>query len=76
MDDDASNAESTCLTLFFLQRRDDTADALKTRLEQYWSKTTPILDHYAPNGIVKKVNADQSIAEVWSEVKVNLESGR
>merc|ERR1719242_1871925 len=30
-----------------IQRKDDTAEALKTRLEAYDSQTLPILDHYS-----------------------------
>ena len=31
-----------------MQRTDDTAKALKTRLEGYHAQTVPILDHYEP----------------------------
>jgi len=54
------------------QRGDDTAEALKKRLSSYHSKTMPILSHYAPAGIVKRVNANQQINEVWKEVKEGL----
>lgn len=54
------------------QRADDTPTALKTRLEQYWTMTQPILDHYAPSGVVRKVNADQKPEGVWEEVKAQL----
>jgi len=54
------------------QRADDTEGALKKRLEQYWAKTTPILDHYAPTGVVRKVNANQAIEAVWGEVQEGL----
>ena len=50
------------------QRSDDTAEALKSRLESYYGKTVPILDHYGPRGIVRSVNANQKINEVWKEV--------
>jgi len=56
------------------QRGDDTAKALQTRLEGYFSKTTPILDHYGPKGIVKDVNANQDIDAVWKDAKAALEA--
>jgi adenylate kinase len=54
------------------QRSDDTAGALKKRLASYHSKTVPILNHYAPNGVVHKVNANQNINNVWGEVESKL----
>lgn len=47
-----------------MQRGDDTAEALKSRLAGYYSKTIPILDHYAPKGIVKKIDANQPLEKV------------
>jgi adenylate kinase len=57
-----------------MQRPDDTAEALKKRLSSYHSQTVPILDHYAPGGIVKKVDGGQAIEKVWSDVKASLVS--
>mmetsp|Transcript_85601 Transcript_85601/g.148296 ORF Transcript_85601/g.148296 Transcript_85601/m.148296 type:complete len:332 (-) Transcript_85601:155-1150(-) len=65
MKDDISGA-------LLYQRPDDTAEALKTRLAGYYSKTVPILDHYGPQGIVKKINGGQAIAKVTSEVMAGL----
>jgi adenylate kinase len=50
------------------QRSDDTAAALQKRLHSYHSKTTPILQHYGPAGIVHSVNANQSIKHVFFDV--------
>lgn len=54
------------------QRSDDTAEALKSRLNSYYDKTVPILDHYGPRGIVKSVNANQAINSVWEEVEKGI----
>merc|ERR1712154_300129 len=51
-----------------MQRPDDTASALVKRLKGYHNETVPILNHYAPNGIVKTVNANQKMDGVWGEV--------
>eukprot|EP00967_Tisochrysis_lutea_P050625 scaffold62304_cov23-Tisochrysis_lutea.AAC.2 len=40
-----------------MQRKDDTEEALKSRLEGYHTQTVPILEHYKP--VVKKVDANQ-----------------
>lgn len=50
------------------QRGDDTAAALGKRLEGYQSMTYPILEHYAPAGIVKKVDGNVAFDKVWDEV--------
>jgi adenylate kinase len=56
------------------QRGDDTAEALTSRLKSYHGKTVPILDYYGPRGVVKRVNANQKIEDVWREVLKALPS--
>lgn len=56
------------------QRSDDTAEALKKRLDTYNSKTVPILEHYAPAGIVRRVDGTQPIELVWGDVKAKLKN--
>lgn len=55
-----------------MQRADDTSSALLKRLDGYHKETVPILSHYQGNGIVKEVNANQSMDGVWSEVLGSL----
>eukprot|EP00429_Kryptoperidinium_foliaceum_P059777 CAMPEP_0176094320 /NCGR_PEP_ID=MMETSP0120_2-20121206/47265_1 /TAXON_ID=160619 /ORGANISM="Kryptoperidinium foliaceum, Strain CCMP 1326" /LENGTH=248 /DNA_ID=CAMNT_0017428263 /DNA_START=24 /DNA_END=770 /DNA_ORIENTATION=- len=55
-----------------IQRDDDTAEALKSRLDKYYSQTTPVLDHYEPRGIVKHINANQAPEQVWTETEPHL----
>eukprot|EP00397_Hematodinium_sp_SG-2012_P027448 GEMP01028843.1.p1 GENE.GEMP01028843.1~~GEMP01028843.1.p1 ORF type:complete len:309 (+),score=64.49 GEMP01028843.1:51-977(+) len=50
------------------QRNDDTAHALVKRLDQYFSKTLPVLDHYFHRGVVRQINANQDIDRVRDEV--------
>lgn len=54
------------------QRKDDTKEALTTRLASYDSATMPILKHYAETGVVKTVNANQAITGVWEEIEKAL----
>jgi len=51
-----------------MQRADDTPEALVKRLKGYHAETKPILDHYAPRGIVRSVNAHQDMDDVWNDV--------
>jgi adenylate kinase len=59
-----------------MQRPDDTASALVKRLEEYHKQTTPILDHYGPQGIVSKINGNQDFNAVWGDIKTILPKTR
>jgi len=52
-----------------MQRADDTEAALSKRLEGYHAQTVPILDHYAPVGVVKKVDANMKPEAVWASIE-------
>ena len=56
------------------QRKDDTEESLKVRLDEYSRQTEPVLDFYEKKGLVKHINADQSIEKVWQDVQAALES--
>jgi adenylate kinase len=56
-----------------MQRKDDTADALLTRLHGYHKETVPILDHYRPHGVVKIANANQGMDSVWADILAALQ---
>jgi adenylate kinase len=56
------------------QRADDTAEALKSRLDGYYKKTVPILDHYKAKGIVRTVDGGQPIEKVWTDISSKLVS--
>jgi adenylate kinase len=57
-----------------IQRPDDTAEALKTRIATYSAQTLPMLDHYAPQGIVHKIKANQKPALVWADIEKVIQS--
>jgi adenylate kinase len=57
----------------FIQREDDTEEALRRRLEVYHKHTEPLKDYYAQRGILATVDATQSIPEVTEDI---LESVR
>lgn len=50
------------------QRADDTKEALVNRMRDYQEKTTPLLEHYGPKGIVKNINGGLPIAQVTAQV--------
>lgn len=65
MKDDITGAQ-------LMQRPDDTAEALKKRLAGYNNETIPILEHYRPKGIVRRIDGGQEIDKVSSDVMSNL----
>jgi len=65
MKDDQTGAQ-------LIQRPDDTAEALTKRLDGYQKQTVPILSHYGPKGIVKRVDGGQPMDVVWNDVKGKL----
>merc|ERR1719373_700848 len=57
-----------------IQRKDDTAEALKKRLEAYSSSTLPIVDHYSKidSEMIKTIDANKSMEEVWAQISPSL----
>jgi len=55
-----------------IQREDDKEDVLKKRLEQYHLQTEPILDYYKNQNKLVSLNAEQSINEIWNNLKASI----
>lgn len=55
-----------------MQRADDTEEALAKRLKGYHEQTVPILAYYGPTGIVKKVDANKGMDEIWQQIDTVL----
>ncbi|MBX2812110.1 MAG: adenylate kinase [Myxococcales bacterium] len=51
-----------------IQRKDDTAEAIKSRLEKYWSETSPIIPFYEKKGIIKKIDGLRQPDEVTYDI--------
>eukprot|EP00658_Telonema_sp_P-2_P040076 TRINITY_DN28678_c0_g1_i1.p1 TRINITY_DN28678_c0_g1~~TRINITY_DN28678_c0_g1_i1.p1 ORF type:complete len:290 (-),score=104.73 TRINITY_DN28678_c0_g1_i1:357-1226(-) len=64
LDDETSEA--------LMQRKDDTEEALKSRLEGYHTQTVPLLEYYGPQGVVVKVDGDKMPDLVWAEIATAL----
>ena len=52
----------------FVQRKDDTEEAIRRRLADYHEKTEPLKDYYAGQGLLATVNALQDIPDVTEDV--------
>lgn len=51
-----------------IQRSDDTEEKVRTRDSEYHANTLPILEHYAPKGVVKRVEGVGSIEEITDRI--------
>ncbi len=52
----------------FVQRDDDTEEAIRNRLQEYHEQTEPLKDYYEEKGILVTVDASQDIDEVTEDV--------
>lgn len=50
-------------------REDDNAETVKKRLQIYHENTEPVIKHYDKKGLLIKVNGEQKIEEVFTEIK-------
>jgi adenylate kinase len=59
-----------------LKRRPDdaSADAIIKRIDTFLETTQPLINYFEAKGIVRKINADQSIGAVWTEIQRALET--
>ena len=55
-----------------IQRDDDNAETIKSRLEVYHQRTEPLIEYYRSKGRLKIVDADGSIDEVYERLSAVL----
>lgn len=51
------------------KRSDDSPGAIRQRLKIYEQETVPVVKFYEKLGLVRKINGEQGIDAVWSEIK-------
>ena len=59
-----------------LKRRPDdaSADAVIKRIDTFLATTQPLIDYFEAKGILRSIDADQSIEAVWAEIQRALET--
>ncbi|KAK4804066.1 hypothetical protein SAY86_003883 [Trapa natans] len=57
-----------------IQRKDDTAAVLRSRLEAFHRQTEPVIDYYSKKGSVANLHAEKTPEEVTAEVQKVLSS--
>ncbi|XP_064027257.1 adenylate kinase isoenzyme 1 isoform X1 [Pogoniulus pusillus] len=55
-------------------RVDDNEETIKKRLETYYKATEPVIAFYKSRGIVRQLNAEASVDEVFQQVCTHLDS--
>jgi adenylate kinase len=56
------------------QREDDTEETVKERLRVYRENTEPVIEYYEDEGVLERVDGDQSPTEVWEDVEETIEN--
>lgn len=51
------------------QRDDDKPETIQKRLDTYQSQTQPLIDYYKGHGILKAVDGNRAVDEVYADVK-------
>lgn len=55
-------------------RADDNEETIKKRLETYYKATEPVIAFYEGRGIVRKINAEGTVDEVFVQVAASIDS--
>ena len=50
------------------QRKDDTKEVAQARFETYFHETAPLIDYYKNKGVLKSIDANGTIDEVWERL--------
>ena len=51
-----------------IQRKDDTEEIAKARFETYFRETAPLIDFYKEKEVLRTINANGTIEEVWNRL--------
>ena len=51
------------------QRNDDNLESFQTRYQTYEDKTAPIIEHYRKQNVLKEVNGDDTIENIFKQIE-------
>ena len=57
-----------------IQRKDDSEETIRNRLKVYTEQTAPLIDYYRAKGILRAVNCQGTVEEIFALVKGALEA--
>ena len=52
-----------------IQRKDDNEETARARFVTYEKETAPLYNYFKQLGILKEINADAPITEIWDNLK-------
>lgn len=56
-----------------IQRKDDNEEVAKARFDTYYNETAPLVDYYRDKKVLRTIDADGTINEVWERLKQVVE---
>ncbi len=56
-----------------IQRKDDNLESLEVRLSEYHKNTQPVIEYYEKSGLVRHVDASNSVDKVFEDIVASLE---
>ena len=62
-----------CLKEFLKKRDDDNADVAVKRFETYEKETSPVLDYYKKKKLLKEVNGESPIDQIYKEISAIID---
>ena len=66
---DPPNKENhDCDEKYLIKRSDDNSKVLINRFETYMSKTKPVLDYYKKLGLIKEIDGNRKIDEIYNKI--------
>ena len=69
---DKAGTCDNCGSTNMVRRADDNEDSLRTRLMEYYKKTSPLIGYYYAKGDLRPVNGLADIGEVKNSIKAIL----
>lgn len=51
-----------------VQRKDDTREIAQERFDTYFEETAPLIDYYKKRGVLRTIDANGEISEVWERL--------
>jgi adenylate kinase len=73
---DRLQGETTCKAdgTTLIQREDDKAETVLSRLKVYHQKTAPLIDYYQAKGLLKNIDGAGSLEEIGAQILETLEA--
>lgn len=59
-----------------ITRADDTPEGINSRLDLFESETLPVTEYYKKTGKVKTINGEQSIEDVYKDIKAQITNSK